>query len=96
MIYSTIRNNRGLIGINPIEVVMSLPLRFKRNGQTLLVLTILRYNSHTFIEGTFKITPPPPTRILSRCRRMTYDCETELYVPCAFALVGEKKRIYLL
>ncbi|KAF0989678.1 hypothetical protein HZS_1549 [Henneguya salminicola] len=35
-------------------------------------------------------SPPPPTRILSRCRRMTYDCETELYVPCAFALVGEK------
>ncbi|KAF0988727.1 hypothetical protein HZS_5682 [Henneguya salminicola] len=109
MICSTLRNNRGLIGMNSFEAVMSPSLGLKRNGHPffkrywvgdihrekhrilILVpnefLTLLRYSSHTFIDGTFKITPHPFFQyVIVR----TYDCGTELYVPCAFVLVSGK------
>ncbi|KAF0990341.1 hypothetical protein HZS_4121 [Henneguya salminicola] len=39
--------------------------------------TLLRYNSHNFIDGTFKITP----HTFFQCVIvMTNDCGTELYV----------------
>lgn len=108
-IYSTIRNNRGLMGMNAIEAVMSPPLSIKGNGQPffrrywvgdihgqqqrILIwvtnesLALMRYNTHTFIDGTFKITPHPFYQCVIV---MAYDCGTQLYVPCAFSLVSAK------
>ncbi|KAF0985460.1 hypothetical protein HZS_1461 [Henneguya salminicola] len=40
-----------------------------------LSLTLLRYNSHTFIDATFKIIPRPFFQCVIV---MTYDCGTEL------------------
>ncbi|KII64719.1 hypothetical protein RF11_05509 [Thelohanellus kitauei] len=50
-------------------------------------LALMRYNAHTFIDGTFKVTPHPSYQCVIV---MIYDYGTELYVPCAFALVREK------
>ena len=47
-------------------------------------LSLLRYNTHTFIDVTFKVTPHPFYQCVIV---MTYDCGTRLYVPCAYALV---------
>ncbi|KAF0990277.1 hypothetical protein HZS_8003 [Henneguya salminicola] len=61
-------------------------------GATNESLTLLRYTSHTFIDGTFKIIPHPFFQCVIV---MTYDCGTELYVPCAFALFrGKNEYIY--
>ncbi|KAF0985925.1 LOW QUALITY PROTEIN: hypothetical protein HZS_4921 [Henneguya salminicola] len=56
-------------------------------------LILLRYNSHTFIDGRFKITPH---LFFQSDIVMAYDCGTELYVPCAFALLRGKKKYTLL
>ncbi|KAF0991464.1 hypothetical protein HZS_1570 [Henneguya salminicola] len=49
-------------------------------------------NSHTFIDATFMITPHPNFQCVIV---MKYDCGTELYIPCAFALVsGKNEYIY--
>lgn len=113
-VYSTIRNNRGIIGMNQIEAVISPPLSLKANGQPFFrrywvgdihgkmhriiiwvtneSLALMRYNTHTFIDGTFKVTPHPFYQCVIV---MIYDLGTELYVPCAFALVtGKSEYIY--
>lgn len=113
-IYSIIRQNRGLVGMNSLESVMTPPLSLKRNGEPFFrrywvgdihgeqhkillwstneSLALMRYNSHTFIDGTFKITPHSFYQCVIV---MIYDCGTELYVPCAFGLVtGKNEHIY--
>ncbi|KII71181.1 hypothetical protein RF11_09202 [Thelohanellus kitauei] len=49
--------------------------------------TLVLMLQHTFIDGTFKVTP----HTFYQCVIvMIYDYRTELYVPCAFALVTGK------
>ncbi|KAF0987913.1 hypothetical protein HZS_3621 [Henneguya salminicola] len=84
MIYSTIRNNRELIGMNPIKAVISCNLSmllsrrhpWAKEKHRILILIRNEYNSHNFINGAFKITPHP---FFQYVIVMRYDCGTELY-----------------
>lgn len=55
-------------------------------------LALMRYNSHTFIDATFRSTPSPFSQCLII---MVYDQSTEVYVPCVFALMtGKNEYMY--
>lgn len=55
-------------------------------------IALLRYNSHTFIDCTFKSTPSQFTQCLII---MVYDHATELYIPCVYALLtGKNECLY--
>ncbi|KAF0986092.1 hypothetical protein HZS_3165 [Henneguya salminicola] len=50
-------------------------------------LFLLRYNTHTFIDGTFRSTPAPFIQCLII---MACDNGTDLYVPCMYSLMTSK------
>lgn len=61
--------------------------------QTILIwatnetLSLLRYNSHVFIDGTFNSCPKDYSQCLII---MTYDLGTESFIPCVYALMSSK------
>ncbi|KAF0985302.1 hypothetical protein HZS_5249 [Henneguya salminicola] len=61
---------------------MSPSVSFKCNRQPF-------FRRYWFIDGTFEITPH---RLFQCVLVKTYDCGTDLYVPCAFALDSGKKK----
>lgn len=50
-------------------------------------LSLMRYNSHTFIDGTFRSTPAPFKQCVII---MVYDHGTNSYVPCVYGLLTSK------
>lgn len=55
-------------------------------------LSLMRYNSHTFVDATFRSTPAPFYQCLII---MVHDIGTNLYIPCVFALMtGRKEHLY--
>lgn len=50
-------------------------------------LSLMRYNSHTFIDCTFRSVPSPFLQCLIV---MVYDAGTQLFVPCAYSLITTK------
>lgn len=56
-------------------------------------LSLMRYNSHTFIDCTFRSVPSPFLQCLIV---MVYDEGTRLFVPCAYCLLTSKNEtLYL-
>lgn len=56
-------------------------------------LSLMRYNSHTFIDCTFRSVPAPFIQCLII---MVHDIGTELFVPCAYCLLTSKNEyLYL-
>ncbi|KAF0988710.1 hypothetical protein HZS_3033 [Henneguya salminicola] len=55
-------------------------------------LSLLRYNSHPFIDGTFRSTPSP----FKQCVIMrTFGRRTLKYIPCCYAiLTGKPEQLY--
>ncbi|EPZ32240.1 hypothetical protein O9G_004215 [Rozella allomycis CSF55] len=51
------------------------------------MLGLLRLNSHTFIDGTFRSSPLPFKQLVVI---MTFDPSSEMFVPCCYALVTAK------
>ncbi|KAF0985281.1 hypothetical protein HZS_5068 [Henneguya salminicola] len=56
-------------------------------------LSFMRYNSHMFVDCTFRSAPAPFTQ----CRIvMVHDAGTEMFVPCVYSLITSKSEsIYL-
>ncbi|KAF1743017.1 hypothetical protein MXB_1754 [Myxobolus squamalis] len=50
-------------------------------------LSLMRYNNQTFIDSTFRCVPSPFTHCLII---VMYDIETQMYIPCVYALVTFK------
>lgn len=56
-------------------------------------LSLMRYNSHTFIDCTFRCVPSPFLQCLVI---MVHDVGTELFVPCVYCLLTSKNEyLYL-
>ncbi|KII67378.1 hypothetical protein RF11_05144 [Thelohanellus kitauei] len=55
-------------------------------------LSLLRYNGHCFIDGTFKTSPSPFKQCVII---MTFDRGTHKYIPCVYALLtGKNEYLY--
>lgn len=55
-------------------------------------LSLLRYNGHTFIDGTFRSAPAP---FMQCVIIMTFDRGTLKYIPCCYALLtGKNEQLY--
>ncbi|KAF0991025.1 hypothetical protein HZS_3638 [Henneguya salminicola] len=109
-VYSAIREQQVLSGINSIEAAMSPPLSllpknqpyFRRYwvrdihgvqhkimiGATNPSLSLLRYNGHTFVDGTFRTTLSRP---FYQCLIiMVFDQANYLFIPYVFGLMTVK------
>lgn len=55
-------------------------------------ISLMKYNGHTFVDGTFRMAPAPFVQCLII---MVYDIGTDSFVPCAYCLItGKNEHLY--